>query len=78
MFLLKNLFINVDFFLDLIELVHLIYKRMFRIILKKIKEKLIKTLNSRLRNYDMIYVNIIKQSSYIYRFIIDHCINNEI
>jgi len=32
MFLLKNLFINVDFFLDLIELVHLIYKRMFRII----------------------------------------------
>ena len=76
MFLLKNLFINVDFFLDLIELVHLIYKRMFRIILKK--KKLIKTLNSRLRNYDMIYVNIIKQSSYIYRFIIDHCINNEI
>jgi hypothetical protein len=76
MFLLKNLFINVDFFLDLIELVHLIYKRMFRIILKK--KKLIKTLNSRLRNYDMIYVNIIKQSSYIYRFIIDHCISNEI
>jgi hypothetical protein len=35
MFLLKNLFINVDFFLDLIELVYLIYKRMFRIILKK-------------------------------------------
>jgi hypothetical protein len=39
MFLLKNLFINVDFFLDLIELVHLIYERMFRIIFKKNKRK---------------------------------------